>query len=132
MYRWNWNMDPRGRHNGHRGFRPAMIPGVIGLIFFSSIVIAAVGGVLSGVLVILASVLHGLIHFVPRLIAGIVSTKGFAIGVALGLLWYVRSHRKNADAGTKAEESRESGGTVDGAAVETEVIEAPVYRSFGA
>lgn len=131
MYRWNWNMDPRGRKNGHRGFRPVMIPGMIGLVFFGWIALVAAMGALSGVLVLVLSVLHGLVRFLPRLFSGIVSAKGFALGVALGLLWYVRTHRRNTEAG-KAEETRESGGAVDGAAVETEVIEAPAYRTFGA
>lgn len=131
MYRWNWNMDPRGRKNGHRGFRPAMIPGIIGLVFFGWIALVAAMGALSGVLVLVLSALHGLVHFLPRLFTGTVSGGGFALGFALGLLWYVRNHRKNMEA-EKAEESRESGGAVDGASVETEVIEAPAYRTFGA
>ncbi len=129
MYRNNWNMGPRGRNFGHRGFRPVFIPGIIGLFFFGWVVIAAVFGVLGALIMTLGSVLSGLAHFAPRLIRALVSSRGFAIGVALGLVWYFRTHRKNRAA---AEESRESTGSVDGAAVETEVIEAPACRTFNA
>ena len=129
MYRNNWNMGPRGRNFGHRGFRPVFIPGIIGLFFFGWVVIAAVFGVLGALIMTLGSVLSGLAHFAPRLIRALVSSRGFAIGVALGLVWYFRTHRKNRAA---AEESRKSTGSVDGAAVETEVIEAPACRTFNA
>ena len=129
MYRYNWNMDPRGRNTRHRGFRPVFIPGIIGLFFFGWVVIAAVFGVLGALIMTLGSVLSGLAHFAPRLIRALVSSRGFALGIAMGLVWYFRTHRRNRAA---AEESRESTGSVDGAAVETEVIEAPACRTFNA
>ena len=129
MYRYNWNMDPRGRNTGHRGLRPGIFLGIVGLLFFGWIFIAALCGVAGAAIMILASVISGLARFLPRLIRALVSSRGFALGVAMGLVWYFRTHRRNRAA---AEESRESAGRVDGTAVETEITEAPAYRTFNA
>ena len=129
MYRNNWNMGPRGRNFGHRGFRPGIFLGIVGLLFFGVIFAEALCGVAGAAVMILASVISGLARFLPRLIRALVSSRGFALGVAMGLVWYFRTHRKSRAA---AEESRESTGSVDGAAVETEVIEAPACRTFNA
>ena len=129
MYRYNWNMDPRGRNTGHRGFRPGIFLGIVGLLFFGVIFAEALCGVAGAAVMILASVISGLARFLPRLIRVLVSSRGFALGVAMGLVWYFRTHRRNRAA---AEESRESAGRVDGTAVETEITEAPAYRTFNA
>ena len=129
MYRYNWNMDPRGRNTGHRGFRPGIFLGIVGLLFFGVIFAEALCGVAGAAVMILASVISGLARFLPRLIRTLVSSRGFALGVAMGLVWYFRTHRRNRAA---AEESRESAGRVDGTAVETEITEAPAYRTFNA
>ena len=136
MYRYNWNMDPRGRNTGHKGFRPGIFLGIVGLLFFGWIFIAALCGVAGAAIMILASVISGLAsviseaaYFLPLLIRALVSSRGFAIGIALGLVWYFRTHRRNRAA---AAESRESTGRVDGTAVETEITEAPAYRTFNA
>ena len=129
MYRNSWNMDPRGRNTGHRGFRPGIFLGIVGLLFFGVIFAEALCGVAGAAVMILASVISGLARFLPRLIRALVSSRGFALGVAMGLVWYFRTHRKNRAA---AEESRESAGRVDGTAVETEITEAPAYRTFNA
>ena len=129
MYRWNWNMDPRGRNTGHRGFRPGIFLGIVGLLFFGVIFAEALCGVAGAAVMILASVISGLARFLPRLIRALVSSRGFALGVAMGLVWYFRTHRRNRAA---AEESRESAGRVDSTAVETEITEAPAYRTFNA
>lgn len=129
MYRYNWNMDPRGRNTGHRGFRPGIFLGIVGLLFFGVIFAEALCGAAGAAVMILASVISGLARFLPRLIRALVSSRGFALGVAMGLVWYFRTHRRNRAA---AEESRESAGRVDGTAVETEITEAPAYRTFNA
>lgn len=129
MYRYNWNMDPRGRNTGHRGFRPGIFLGIVGLLFFGVIFAEALCGVAGAAVMILASVISGLARFLPRLIRALVPSRGFALGVAMGLVWYFRTHRRNRAA---AEESRESAGRVDGTAVETEITEAPAYRTFNA
>ena len=129
MYRYNWNMDPRGRNTGHRGFRPGIFLGIVGLLFFGVIFAEALCGVAGAAVMILASVISGLARFLPRLIRALVSSRGFALGVAMGLVWYFRTHRRNRAA---AEESRESAGRVDGTAVETEITEAQAYRTFNA
>ena len=129
MYRYNWNMDPRGRNTGHRGFRPGIFLGIVGLLFFGVIFAEALCGVAGAAVMILASVISGLARFLPRLIRALVSSRGFALGVAMGLVWYFQTHRRNRAA---AAESRESTGRVDGTAVETEITEAPAYRTFNA
>ncbi len=129
MYRYNWNMDPRGRNTGHRGFRPGIFLGIVGLLFFGVIFAEALCGVAGAAVMILASVISSLARFLPRLIRALVSSRGFALGVAMGLVWYFRTHRRNRAA---AEESRKSAGRVDGTAVETEITEAPAYRTFNA
>ena len=126
MYRNNWNMGPRGRNFGHRGFRPGIFLGIIGLFFFGWIAIAAAFGALSAVIMAFGSVLSGLAHFAPHLIRTLVSSHSFAIGIAIGLVWYFRTHRRNR---TAAEENRES---AESAAAETEAAEAPAYRTFSA
>ena len=132
MYRNNWNMGPRGRNFGHRGFRPVFIPGIIGLFFFGWIFVAALCGAAGGAIMILASVISGLAHIAPRLIRALASSHGFALGVAIGLVWYFRTHRRNGDTAKEEAIRESSGSTVDGAAVETEIIEEPVYRTFNA
>ena len=136
MYRRNWNRNWNGGARGRNGRNGAgvgaIIAGVIGLMFFGWIIVAIVGGVLGGVFMILGSVIRGLARFAPRLISGIFSTKGFALGVAIGLLYYFRHFRKNRAADGEEETKLENGSTVDGAPVETEIVEAPTYRSFGA
>ena len=136
MYRRNWNRNWNGGARGRNGRNGAgvgaIIAGVIGLMFFGWIIVAIVGGVLGGVFMVLGSVIRGLARFAPRLISGNFSTKGFALGVAIGLLYYFRHFRKNRAADGEEETKLENGSTVDGAPVETEIVEAPTYRSFGA
>ena len=130
MYR-GFNMGPRGRMFGHRGFRPGIFAGIIGLIFFGWIIIAMIGGLFGAALMIIGSVIHGLAHIAPRLISGILSSRSVVVGLIFGLIWYFRTHRKNAQE-TEKETARETGSSVDGAAVETEIAEAPAYRTFNA
>ena len=62
MYRYNYryNMGPRGRKFGHRGFRPEIFLGILGLMFFGWIILAVIGGVLGAGIMILGSVVSGL------------------------------------------------------------------------
>ena len=53
MYRAN--MGPRGRMNGHRGFRSDIFLGIMGLFFFGWIILAAVGGMVGAGIMILSS-----------------------------------------------------------------------------
>lgn len=133
MYRYNYryNMGPRGRKFGHRGFRPEIFLGILGLMFFGWIILAVIGGLLGAGFMILGSVVSGLARVAPRLFSGILSSRSLAVGLVIGLIWYFRTHRRNGSA-AKEETVRESASTVDGAAVETEIIEEPVYRTFNA
>ncbi len=132
MYRWNdrYNMGPRGRKFGRGGFRPEIFLGILGLMFFGWIILAVIGGLLGAGFMILGSVVSGLARVAPRLFSGILSSRSLVVGLILGLIWYFRTHKKDGNA-AREEANRESS-TVDGTAVETEVIEAPVYRTFDA
>lgn len=133
MYRSNnrYNMGPRGRKTGRGEFRPEIFLGILGLMFFGWIILAVIGGLMGAGFMILGSVVSGLARVAPRLFRGILSSKSLVAGLAIGLIWYFRTHRKDGNtAGKKA--IQESGSTVDGAAVETEIIEAPTYHTFNA
>ena len=132
MYRWNdrYNMGPRGRKFGRGGFRPEIFLGILGLMFFGWIILAVIGGLLGAGFMILGSVVSGLARVALRLFSGILSSRSLVVGLILGLIWYFRTHKKDGNA-AREEANRESS-TVDGTAVETEVIEAPVYRTFDA
>ena len=54
MYRAN--MGPRGRMNGHRGFRSDIFLGIMGMIFFGWIIIAAIGSMIGACIMVLGSV----------------------------------------------------------------------------
>ena len=133
MYRWNdrYNMGPRGRKFGRGGFRPEIFLGILGLMFFGWIILAVIGGLLGAGFMILGSVVSGLARIAPRLFSGILSSRSLVVGLILGLIWYFRTHKKDGNA-AREEANRESSSTIDGTAVETEVIEAPVYRTFDA
>ena len=133
MYRWNYryNMGPRGRKFGRGGFRPEIFLGILGLMFFGWIILAVIGGLLGAGFMILGSVVSGLARIAPRLFSGILSSRSLVVGLIFGLIWYFRTHRKDGTA-AKEEAVPESGSTVDGAAVETEIVEAPTYHTFNA
>ena len=133
MYRYSYryNMGPRGRKFGHRGFRPEIFLGILGLMFFGWIILAVIGGLLGAGFMILGSVVSGLARLAPRLFSGILSSRSLVVGLVIGLIWYFRTHKRNGSAAGK-EALQESGSTVDSAAVETEIIEEPVYRTFNA
>ena len=128
MYRNTWNMDPRGRKNARRGFRPEMLLGLIGLMCFGWVILAVVCGLLGAGIVAFGAVLHGLARVLPRVLTRAITSRSVIAGLILGLVWYFRTHRKN----TEAKEEEKNSGTVDGAKVETEIVEAPAYRTFNA
>ena len=129
MIRNIWNMDPRGRRNGHRGFRPEIFLGIMGLFCFGWIIIAVIGGLLGAGFMVIGAVLHGLARVLPRLLTRAVTSQSVLAGLILGLVWYFRTHRRNTAA--KEETESKGGATVDSVPVETEIVEAPVYRTFG-
>ena len=65
MYRFNdrCNMGPRGRMNGHRGFRPEIFLGIIGLMFFGWIILAVIGGLLGAGFMVLVGALMPAVLF---------------------------------------------------------------------
>ena len=128
MYR-GFSMGPRGRMFGHRGFRPGIFAGIIGLIFFGWIIVAIVGALLGCGLMFLSAIAHALAHIAPRLFAGLLSSRSVIAGLIIGLVWYFRTHRRNAP---RHETVRESGSSADGAAAETEIVETQNYRTFNA
>ena len=78
---YGFNMGPRGRRFGHRGFSPGIFAGIMALMFFGWIILAVIGAVLGAGAMILGSVFTGLVRIVPRLLAGIFSSRGFAVGI---------------------------------------------------
>ena len=128
MYRNTWNMGPRARRNAHRGFRPEIFLGIIGLMCFGWVILAVVFGLLGAGIVAFGAVLHGLARVLPRVLTRAITSRSVIAGLILGLVWYFRTHRKN----TEAKEEEKNSGTVDGAKVETEIVEAPAYRTFNA
>ncbi len=133
MYRYHnrYTADPRGRTNGHRGFRSDIFLGIIALIFFGWIILAAIGGMIGAGVMVLSSVFSWLGRIVPGAVRKLLSGEGFALGVALGLIWYFRTHRRNEQETPRAEEARR-GGAIDETPVQTEIVEAPVYRTYDA
>ena len=130
MYRYNrCNMGPRGRMAGHRGFRPGVFAGIIGLIFFGWVFIAAIGAFLGAGVMALSAVAHGLAHLIPRLFTHAFFTRGFIAGLILGLIWYFRRHGRNT---AEENEIREEVSGTDDTAVENETIDVPAHRTFSA
>ena len=125
---YGFNMGPRGRRFGHGGFRPGIFAGIIGLFFFGWIIAAVICGVIGAGAMVLHTVFSILAHTVPRLLAGIFSSKGFIAGLVIGLLLYYRNHRKNTASEAEPEEACSSE-TARNAAAE-EIIESPRYRTF--
>ena len=130
MYRAN--MGPRGRMNGHRGFRSDIFLGIMGLFFFGWIILAVIGGIAGAGIMVLSSVISWLARIVPVTVRSLLSSEGFALGVVLGLVWYFCAHRRNTKETPQVEAFRESGGTIDETPVQTEIAEAPACRTFNA
>ena len=128
MYRNTWKMDPRARRNAHRGFRPEMLLGLIGLMCFGWVILAVIFGLLGAGVMVFGSVISGIVSVLPRVLSRIITSRSVIAGLILGLVWYFRTHRKN----TEAKEEEKNSGAVDGAKVETEIVEAPAYRTFNA
>ena len=128
---FGFNMGPRGRMFGHRGFRPGIFAGIIGLIFFGWIILAVLAAALGSGIMILGSMAAVLARFLPRILAVLASSKGFAVGIVIGLLLYFRNRRKNTEKEADEKETRTGGENRETAAAE-EIIEAPAYRSFRA
>lgn len=133
-------MNGRGPMGGHRGgmggpgFRPVMrrhrrpmglfpLGGFFilpGLLFGGWIAVAVLGGILS----LFGTVIGGVFRGVSSLASHVFSGSGIAAGILIGLLAFFGIRRK---AARKADqENAESAGTVDGEAVETEIVE-PVH-----
>ena len=87
------------------------------LMFSGWIAIAVIGGVLG----LIGSVIGGIFSGLSSLASGAFSGSGVVIGILLGLALFFQMKKRN------AAREEESGGTVDGEAVETE-IEEPRYR----
>ena len=128
MYRNTWNMGPRARRNAHRGFRQEIFLGLIGLMCFGWVILAVVFGLLGAGIAAFGAVLHGLARVLPRVLTRAITSRSVIAGLILGLVWYFRTHKRN----TEAKEEEKNRGAVDGAKVETEIVEAPAYRTFNA
>ncbi len=119
-----FNMDPRGRKFGHRGFRPDIFAGMLGLFFGGWIIIAVLGGLLGAGIMVLGSVFSVLSRIVSRIVPALLSSKGFAAGLAIGLIWALKNRRRNT--GFAREEHADETETTEEA--EEAVIETEKYR----
>ena len=121
-----FNMGPRGRKFGHRGFRPEIFVGLLGLFFGGWIIIAVLGGLLGAGIMVLGSVFSILPRIVSRIVPALLSSKGFAVGLVIGLIWALRNRKRNAISAEEAE-------TIDtGTKEETEeaIVETKNYRFY--
>ena len=121
-----FNMGPRGRKFGHRGFRPDIFAGILGLMFGGWILIAVLGGLLGAGIMVLGSVFTVMARIVSRILPALLSSKGFAAGIVIGLIWALRNRRRNDtpvhEAETAETESREN--------TEEAMIETKNYRFY--
>ena len=120
-----FNMGPRGRMFGHRGFRPGIFLGFIGLLFGGWIILAVLGGLLGAGIMILGSVFSVLARIISRIAPVLFSSKGFFIGLAIGLVWALKNRKRN-QASAKEEETEEE--TEEH--TEEPVIETQHYRFY--
>ena len=121
-----FNMGPRGRKFGHRGFRPDIFAGMFGLLFGGWIIIAVLGGLLGAGIMVLGSVLSVLSRIVSRILPVLLSSKGFAAGLVIGLIWALKNRRR--DTGSVPEGNAEE--TETGEEAEEAVIETKNYRFY--
>lgn len=89
------------------------------LMFGGWIAIAVIGGVLG----LIGSIIGGIFSGLASLASSAFSGSGVVIGILIGLALYFGLKKKN------AEPEEENSSTVDGEAVETEVVE-PQYRQM--
>ena len=127
MYR-GFSRGPRGRMYGHRGFRPEIYAGFIGLIFFGWIIMAVIGGLFGSVLMLLGAAARGLARVLPRLFSGFLFSKSVIAGLIIGLIWYFRTHGRNMDKRNEACENSSS--KADGTSAETEAFDVPACRTL--
>lgn len=118
-----FNMGPRGRMFGHRGFRPGIFLGVLGLLFGGWIILAVLGGLLGAGIMILGTVFSVLARIISRIVPVLLSSKGFIAGLAIGLIWALKNRKRN-QASEKDEETEEE-------KTEESIIETQHYRFHG-
>ena len=124
MYRYS-SMGPRGRWTGHRGSVPAIVAGVVGLMFFGWIILAVLGAVLGAGVMVLGSVFAVLGRVIPYVVSRFFTAESFAIGVAIGLVWSAMKRMRNAEAAR--EEERAAAETAPAEEAEPEIIETRHY-----
>ena len=108
--------DNRRRHSGSLLGSLFILPA---LMFGGWIAIAVIGGVLG----LVGSIIGGIFSGLASLASGVFSGSGVLIGIVIGLALYFGLNKKN-----KAQEE-ESSNTVDGDAVETEIVEPQIGRA---
>ena len=130
MFFYRYNRGPRGRMNGHGGFRPGlMILGILGLIGFAPIGLAVLSGLFIGGIAVFGGLLSALIEILSELGSEAFSVGGVAIGIVIGLLLYNRN-RKGTSADRKEAENTSAADA--GAQASEEYYPTENYRSYGA
>lgn len=125
-----FNMGPRGRTFGHRGFRPGVFLGMLLFLLCGGWVILAVLGVMFGAgVMVFGSVLSLFGRFLSHAVPALLSSRSFWAGLVIGLIWAVRNWKRNRAAKEEEEETL----TKEKTREETEepVIETQSYRFYG-
>ena len=131
MFIYRYNRGPRGRMNGHGGFRPGlMILGILGLIGFAPIGLAVLSGLFIGGIAVFGGLLSAVIGALSELGAEALSSGGLAIGIVIGLLLYSMNRKKGTSASRR--EAENTGVADIGTKAEEEYYPTENYRSFGA
>ena len=130
---YGFNMGPRGRMNGHGGFRPGlMILGILGLIGFAPIALAVLSGLCIGGIAVFGGVLTAIIEILSELGSEAFSAGGLAVGIVIGLLLYNRNRKGSAADRKEAESTGTVGAADNGAQAAEEYYPTENYRSYGA
>ena len=132
MFFYRYNRGPRGRMNGHGGFRPGLlILGIFALMGFAPIALAALSGLFIGGIAVFGGLLSAVAGILTSLGAEAFSLGGVAVGIVIGLLLYNRNRTRKGNAADHTE--AENGNAADtGAQAAEEYYPMENYRSFGA
>ena len=125
-----FNMGPRGRKFGHRGFRPGIFLGMLTILLFGGwIILAVLGGLFGAGIMVFGSVLSGIAHFIPRLFSHAFFTRSFIAGLVIGLVWSYRKWKMNRTSAQEEEAEAMKEETKEEA--EEPIIETQNYRFYG-
>ena len=128
-----YNRGPRGRMNGHGGFRPGLlILGIFALMGFAPIALAALSGLFIGGIAVFGGLLSAVAGILTSLGAEAFSLGGVAVGIVIGLLLYNRNRNRKGNAADHTEAENGNAADTGAQAATEEYYPTENYRSFGA